>query len=128
MIWACSRAQSPIERMKLSDLDFIAERPLLTEISDSLFTAIGEACLVNFARMKFEKDTVAANKLKASLDTGNPASDDKKIRFPVIIPSNGYIILNPLLYSLEAVSIAFATWLALKDMNFYLKDDFQFTG
>lgn len=91
LIWASSRAQSPIEKTKLSALSFVAERPLLAEFSDSIFVALGEARLVDFARMKFEKDNMAPNRLIASLETGRSGSDKNKVKYPVIIPANGYI-------------------------------------
>lgn len=73
-IWASSRAQSPIEKQKLSELNFIAERPLLAELSDSVFVALGEAGLLDFARMKFARDSSSVNKLSASLDMENSGS------------------------------------------------------
>ena len=41
-VWASKAAQSEIRKWRLSELSFVAERPLLAELSDSLFTAIGE--------------------------------------------------------------------------------------
>ncbi|MEM6843950.1 MAG: glycoside hydrolase family 97 N-terminal domain-containing protein [Bacteroidota bacterium] len=52
--WTSLRAQSEIRTMPLSQLSDSAavERPLLAQLSDSLFVAIGEAGLVDYARMK----------------------------------------------------------------------------
>ena len=83
-IWVSAAAQGEIEKHRLSALSFIAERPLLAELSDSVFTAIGEAALVDFARMKFEKHETKANTLVASLEKGD------KDQYPVVVPKGGY--------------------------------------
>ncbi|WP_347840595.1 glycoside hydrolase family 97 N-terminal domain-containing protein [uncultured Draconibacterium sp.] len=83
-IWSSKAAQSEIHEQKLSELKYIAERPLLAELSDSVFTAIGEAALVDFARMKFEKHASKSNTLVASLEKG------KNKEYPIVIPANGY--------------------------------------
>ncbi|GAA3612751.1 glycoside hydrolase family 97 N-terminal domain-containing protein [Flavivirga amylovorans] len=51
--WASLRAQSEILKMPVSSIKEAVERPLLVELQDSLFLAIGEAALVDYARMKF---------------------------------------------------------------------------
>lgn len=86
-VWVSSRAQSPIEKQKLSEVSFIAERPLLAEVSDSVYIALGEAALIDFARMKFEKDFSTPNKLKASLEIASADSDRKGT---VSVPGNEY--------------------------------------
>ncbi|WP_228691489.1 glycoside hydrolase family 97 N-terminal domain-containing protein [Lunatimonas sp.] len=83
-IWVSAAAQGEIKKHRLSALSFIAERPLLAELSDSVFTAIGEAALVDFARMKFEKHEKKANTLLASLEKGD------KDQYPVVVPKGGY--------------------------------------
>ena len=83
-VWVSKRAQSEITKQKISELSFISERPLLAELSDSLYASIGEAGLVDFARMKFKKSELKANTLVASLDKG------ENNNYPVIIPANGY--------------------------------------
>lgn len=53
-VWVSSRAQSEITKRKISELDDTSiERPLLAQLDDSIFVALGEAALVDFARMKF---------------------------------------------------------------------------
>lgn len=83
-LWASRRAQSEIDQLRLSELSFIAERPLLAELSDTLYTAIGEAALVDFARMKFVKHQSQKNILLAALDKGE---DDT---YPITIPPGAY--------------------------------------
>ena len=83
-LWASRQAQSEIDQLRLSELSFIAERPLLAELSDTLYTAIGEAALVDFARMKFVKHQSQKNILLAALDKGE---DDT---YPITIPPGAY--------------------------------------
>lgn len=83
-VWVSNAAQSEIKKQKLSSLSSIAERPLLAELSDSVYTAVGEAALVDFARMKFKKHQLKANTLVASLEKGF------KNQYPVIVPAAGY--------------------------------------
>jgi len=95
-VWVSTNAQSEIEKHRLSELSFIAERPLLAELSDSVFTAIGEAALVDFARMKFEKHESKINTLLTALSKESVASDqtDKSSEntkyHPVVVPKGGY--------------------------------------
>lgn len=51
--WASSFAQSPIIETKINDIKNVVERPLTVRLNGHLFVALGEAALVNFARMKF---------------------------------------------------------------------------
>jgi len=83
-VWVSNTAQHEIQKRRLSELSFIAERPLLAELSDSVFTAIGEAALVDFARLKFEKHQSKTNTLVASLEKG------KEDEYPVSFVANGY--------------------------------------
>ena len=83
-VWATSNAQGEIHKHKLSELSSIAERPLLAELTDSVFTAIGEAALVDFARMKFQKHQSKSNTLVATLEKG------KEDEYPVSIAADGF--------------------------------------
>lgn len=68
-IWVSGRAQSEIVKKKVSQLkNDIVERPLVAQLNDSLFLAIGEANLVDFARMKLKKNPVKPNGLVSSLE------------------------------------------------------------
>ncbi|AEL25615.1 glycoside hydrolase family 97 protein [Cyclobacterium marinum] len=67
--WISERAQGEIIKQKVSEIgEKIVERPLLVELQDSLFVALGEAALVDFARMKFELSKEKPTALVASLD------------------------------------------------------------
>ena len=83
-VWVSKKAQSKIKKQKISEISFISERPLLAELSDSLYTAIGEAGLVDFARMKLKKNELKDNTLVVSLDKGG------KNNYPITIYANGY--------------------------------------
>ncbi len=87
-VWVSLMAQSSIDKQKFSDVSIICDRPLLAELSDSVFAALGEANLVDFARMKFEKDSTVSNKLRASLSLEQDKKGNKT-HF-VSIPGNGY--------------------------------------
>ncbi|MFR9503396.1 MAG: glycoside hydrolase family 97 N-terminal domain-containing protein [Rikenellaceae bacterium] len=55
-VWVSNRAQSYINKVKLADLkDAEYERPLLAQLPSSHFVALGEAALIDFARMKFKR-------------------------------------------------------------------------
>ena len=90
VVWISSYAQSPINKMKLSQASGVFDRPILAEISDSLYVALGEAALVDFARMKFEKEDKPGNKFVARLE--NTSGTDRMIHgeFAVNIPGGGY--------------------------------------
>jgi len=65
-VWASQRAQSEIMEMGVSEIEEIVERPLLIQPEENLFLAIGEAALVDFARMKLSRK--AGGTLVASLE------------------------------------------------------------
>ncbi|MCF6356440.1 MAG: glycoside hydrolase family 97 N-terminal domain-containing protein, partial [Draconibacterium sp.] len=69
VLWASENAQSKIFKIGVSSLKNPIDRPLLIQTPDSLFIAIGEAGLVNFARMKFIKSSTKESTLKAKLDS-----------------------------------------------------------
>lgn len=50
--WISDRAQSEYRKQKINSIDKPAERPLVIEAGEN-FVALGEAKLVDFARMKF---------------------------------------------------------------------------
>ena len=66
--WVSARAQSEIKRLKVSEIDEVKERPILLQYSDSLFVAIGEAALVDYARMKLIYNSTGPGILKSQLD------------------------------------------------------------
>jgi len=72
--WVSLRAQSEIIKMPVSAIDTAMERPMLLQFSDSLFIAIGEAALVDYARMKLTNTEPGSGQLESQLD-GNVLMD-----------------------------------------------------
>ena len=66
--WAVYSAQGIYEQVPLSKVKKGCERPLLVEVSDGPAISLGEARLVDFARMKFQPSTEKTTWLTASLD------------------------------------------------------------
>lgn len=67
--WSAPRAQAQYSRVPLSKIDKGAERPLVVEVDSSIIIALAEAKLVDFARMKFEPDTINASSIRSKLDS-----------------------------------------------------------
>ncbi len=68
-VWVSDHAQGNISKIKISELeDKAVERPILAQLDDSLFVAIGEAALIDFARMKLIPIPEKLGTLVASLD------------------------------------------------------------
>jgi alpha-glucosidase len=65
--WASSRAQSIIEKTTLDKITSEVERSLLVNHNDSSWLALGEAGLVDFARMKFIAAPEQPGRLQAQL-------------------------------------------------------------
>lgn len=64
--WVTTTAQGLYQQKKIREITGAVERPLTLRIDDSTYVALGEASLVNFARMKFvRKDD---NTLQSRLD------------------------------------------------------------
>jgi len=85
IVWVSKATQSPIKKIKLSELKGSCERPLLAEMSKSLFVALGEAALVDFAAMKFVKTEGSSNKLQTQLQTTS-----FKKTYAIQIPAGGF--------------------------------------
>ena len=67
LAWISARAQSEITKTQISEIQETVERPILIQYSDSLFIAIGEAALVDYARMKLINKTSGSGILKSKL-------------------------------------------------------------
>ncbi len=102
-VWASKMAQSEIEKIKVSEIDTIIERPLLIELKDSLFAAIGEAGLVDYSRMKFKSKPDKPGTLISELDSLVQLSNSVNKtpwRFimagerPAQLLENNYLLLN----------------------------------
>ena len=69
LLWASERAQSEIFKIPADQVAKPIDRPVLALLPDSQFVAIGEAGLVDFARMKLVGSDDAPGTLKARLDS-----------------------------------------------------------
>ncbi len=102
ILWASERAQSEIFKISAAAVGKPIERPVLALLPDARFVAIGEAGLVNFARMKFAGSADAPGTLKAMLDSKVPVERAMHTpwRFimaaekPGQILENNYLLLN----------------------------------
>lgn len=56
MCWSANRAQAVYEHIPISQLKEGSERPFVVECGNGLIVALAEACLVDFARMKFDPE------------------------------------------------------------------------
>jgi alpha-glucosidase len=101
--WASIRAQSVIEKTTLDKITTEVDRPLLVKYTDSCWLALGEAALVDFARMKFiadpEKPNTILSQLSGEVDP-EAAGYLTPWRFVMVAGSpgklleNNYFILN----------------------------------
>ena len=98
--WVSSVAQSPITAKKINEITGQVERPLTVRIDDDLFIALGEASLVDFARMKFTRN--GENRLATTLH-GKVTNRDSLVspwRYVLVGKSPGdlleknYLLLN----------------------------------
>ena len=65
--WPVYSAQGVYSHAKLSQVKPNCERPLVVQQADDLYVAVGEARLVDFARMRLQPDSTAPNALKTHL-------------------------------------------------------------
>ncbi|XOV91030.1 MAG: glycoside hydrolase family 97 N-terminal domain-containing protein [Bacteroidota bacterium] len=100
-VWVSNRAQSEIVESSITEIAEAVERPLLAQLDDTLFLALGEAALVDFARMKFVRGENPGT-LKADLDgpviTNTPSNSPWRYIMVATTPGelleNNYFILN----------------------------------
>ena len=102
--WSSLQAQHEIRRMPVAQLSDSAavERPLLVQLSDSLFAAIGEAELVDYARMRLLPKADAPGTLVAHLGSEVVAQSPLRTPWRFVmagrtagdILENNYLLLN----------------------------------
>ena len=98
--WVSQRAQSEIYDLQLSDLEVEAERPVLAQLPNQVFLAIGEAALIDFARMKFylNNKSTLESKLSSAVEFQVPFASPWRYvmaaKKPDEILNNNYLILN----------------------------------
>ncbi|GAA4729240.1 glycoside hydrolase family 97 protein [Flavisolibacter ginsenosidimutans] len=98
--WVSSTAQGILTEKKIRDIKDVAERPLTIRLTDSLYLALGEAGLVDFARMKFTSDN--AGGLLTKLDGETKALKELRSPWRYVLVGNSpadllqknYLLLN----------------------------------
>ncbi len=65
--WVSSKAQSEITMTTVAEIHEARERPMLIQYDDSLFVAIGEAALIDYARMKLINKAPGSGILRSHL-------------------------------------------------------------
>lgn len=98
--WVSSFAQSVLTEKKIRDIRDVVERPLTVRLNNNLYVAIGEAALVDVARMKFSYS--AATGLSTKLDgetkkTGELKSPWRYVligKSPADLLEKNYLVLN----------------------------------
>ncbi|MBK7131829.1 MAG: glycoside hydrolase family 97 N-terminal domain-containing protein [Bacteroidales bacterium] len=66
--WSAARAQAKYKHVPLSQIEKGCERPLVIEYDTTLTIALGEAKLIDYARMKFEPDSSGGISIRSRLD------------------------------------------------------------
>jgi alpha-glucosidase len=66
--WVANNAQAEIKKSNINNIVTACERPLVIEKNDSTWLALGEAALVDFARMKLIKNSLLPNSLQVELN------------------------------------------------------------
>ena len=105
LCWAVYTAQGIYEHVPLSKVKKGCERPLVVEVTDGPVVAIGEARLVDFARMKFDPNPDQPTSLVASLygevviqGTGKPYRSPWRFVMaadqPGTLVEHNYLLLN----------------------------------
>ncbi len=100
--WVSNRAQSEINQVGTSEIREAKERPMLIQYTDSLFVAIGEAALVDYARMRLIPEKAGTGVLKAQLagDVKREGPFHTPWRFimaanrPAHLLENNFLLLN----------------------------------
>lgn len=98
--WVSSTAQGVLKETKLRDIAEIVERPLTIRLKDNQYIALGEAALVDGARMKFMYDK--ADGLVTKLDGEMKAAGELLSawryvligRSPASLLQQNYLVLN----------------------------------
>ncbi len=95
--WITALSQGEYRKGKISSIKEVVERPLVVKKNDTSYVAIGEAALVDFARMKLSKDSKKDFTLNTNLEG---AVDLKKAgysspwRFVMVGDSPGELLEN----------------------------------
>ncbi len=100
--WAVYRAQGEYEKTPISKIKPGCERPLVVKLARDLYAAIGEAGLVDYARMKFQvqskKDFTLVSQLDGDVEAALPMSTPWRYILvgdsPGALLQSNYVLLN----------------------------------
>lgn len=98
--WVSKKAQSEIYDIPVEKLDIEAERPLLAELPNKVFVSIGEAGLVDFARMNFDlkEKSILMSSLSSKIKMDQPFVSPWRYimaaKQPGKLLENNYLLLN----------------------------------
>src|SRR5688500_18730484 len=98
--WVSTTAQGILTEKKIRDISNVVERLITIRLNDSVFLALGEAALVDFARMKFTADNKVALITKLDGETKAFAALRSPWRFvligrsPADLLQKNYLVLN----------------------------------
>lgn len=66
--WSSKKVEGQYSHLKLSELEGVRGRPMLVEVAEGPVVAMGEARMVDYARMQFELDAKQEHTILPSLD------------------------------------------------------------
>ena len=98
--WVSSFAQSVLKEKKVREISEVVERPLTVRLNNNIYLALGEAALVDFARMKFTY--AAGTGLSTKLDGETKKTGELKSPWRYVIVGHSpadllqknYLVLN----------------------------------
>ena len=95
--WVSDKAQGHYSKRNISTIQSACERPLVIRKNDSSYLAIGEAALVDFARMKLIGNTQTKNSLQLTLSSSidiQAAGYKTPWRYVMVADSPGKLLEN----------------------------------
>ena len=94
--WSTTTAQGVYSSYPISSIPSATERPLPVQVATNLYLALGEARLLDYARMKFSVLSGKANSLVSVLDSGvaDPLPMSSPWRFILFADSPGHLLEN----------------------------------
>lgn len=78
--WATVKAQGEYAAVPLSKLPGQTERPLVIQVDDETYVALGEAAVVDYARMKFNSSGTVKHGVQGTLSS--PVASSKRLTTP----------------------------------------------
>lgn len=95
--WVANRAQALYEKKRISEIDKVSERPLVIRQDEQTYLALGEANLVDYARMQFIRHPEKENAIQTTIDGPvdlNIAGFKTPWRYVMVADSPGQLLEN----------------------------------